>query len=205
MKRSIFISLGFIVAVGVLIKLSLTSGPSPEAYNAQIVSERAEKDNWMKTNEESPLWAQRDSVIGLKYFAPNMEFNVLAQLEPIEVKQVRVLQTSTGEVSRYLDYAWAVFTLGGKECRLLILEIMDMGPNRGTLFLAFADETSGEETYGAGRYIDLKKVPGSTSIELDFNKAYNPYCAYNDKYSCPFPPLENLLPIAVRAGEKAFK
>ena len=88
---------------------------------------------------------------------------------------------------------------------MLILEIMDMGPNRGKLFLAFADETSANETYGAGRYLDLKKVPAATSIELDFNLAYNPYCAYNDSYSCPFPPAENILRIAIRAGEKKYK
>jgi uncharacterized protein (DUF1684 family) len=128
----------------------------------------------------------------------------MASLEPVEQKQVRVLQTSTGEQARYLDYAWASFELQGKKCKLLILEVMDMGPNRGKLFLAFADETSAKETYGGGRYMDLKKVPAAASIELDFNKAYNPYCAYNENYSCPLPPRENLLRIAVRAGEKSF-
>jgi uncharacterized protein (DUF1684 family) len=204
MRRSLFVSIGLIAAVGVMVWLSLGPAPSSEAFNAQIESGRAAKDKWMRTDEKSPLFAKRDSFGGLNYFSPNTEFNVLAKLEPIEVKQVRVLQTSSGTESRYLDYAWAVFTLDGKECRLLILEIMDMGPTRGTLFLAFADETSGMETYGAGRYLDLKKVPGSTSIELDFNKAYNPYCAYNGSFTCPFPPLENNLPVAVRAGEKAF-
>jgi uncharacterized protein (DUF1684 family) len=72
------------------------------------------------------------------------------------------------------------------------------------LFLAFGDETSAVESYGAGRYLDIKKVPGSTSITLDFNLAYNPYCAYNDTYSCPLPPKENLLPVAIRAGEKVY-
>jgi uncharacterized protein (DUF1684 family) len=87
---------------------------------------------------------------------------------------------------------------------LLILEIIDVGPFSGTLFLAFADATSANETYGAGRYLDLKKVPGATSVTLDFNKAYNPYCAYSDKFSCPFPPKENVLKVAVKAGEKSF-
>jgi uncharacterized protein (DUF1684 family) len=87
---------------------------------------------------------------------------------------------------------------------LLILEILDVGPYRATLFLAFADATSANETYGAGRYLDLKKVPGATTVTLDFNKAYNPYCAYSDKFSCPFPPKENVLKVAVRAGEKSY-
>ena len=80
-----------------------------------------------------------------------------------------------------------------------------MGPFRGTLFLAFADATSAKESYGAGRYLDIKKVPGSTSLILDFNKAYNPYCAYNENFSCPFPPSENLLHVAITAGEKVYK
>ena len=92
----------------------------------------------------------------------------------------------------------------GIENKLLILELMEMGPQRGKLFLAFADETSGDETYGAGRYLDVKKVPAATSVVLDFNLAYNPYCAYNDSYSCPFPPKENILKIPIKAGEKTY-
>jgi hypothetical protein len=72
------------------------------------------------------------------------------------------------------------------------------------LFLAFGDETSARETYGAGRYLDVKKVPGSSTITLDFNLAYNPYCAYSDGFSCPLPPKENLLSIAINAGEKTY-
>ena len=72
------------------------------------------------------------------------------------------------------------------------------------LFLAFADETSAVDTYGAGRYLDVKKVPGSNTIVLDFNQAYNPYCAYVDKFSCPLPLPENLLKLAIRAGEKIY-
>jgi uncharacterized protein (DUF1684 family) len=81
---------------------------------------------------------------------------------------------------------------------------MDMGPTRGTLFLAFADKTSAVESYGSGRYLEVKKQPGAGSMVLDFNKAYNPYCAYVDGYSCPFPPKENTLDVFVRAGEKNY-
>jgi hypothetical protein len=87
---------------------------------------------------------------------------------------------------------------------LLILESIESGPLRGTLFLAFADGTSARETYGAGRYLDVKKVVGAATVELDFNKAYNPYCAYADHFSCPLPPRENILDIAIRAGEKSY-
>lgn len=108
------------------------------------------------------------------------------------------------ERRKHTEYAYAEFELDGIKNKLLILEIRDMGPYRGTLFLAFADKTSAVETYGAGRYLDVKKVPGATSVTLDFNEAYNPYCAYNDWYSCPFPPKENILEVAIQAGEKTY-
>jgi Uncharacterized conserved protein len=88
--------------------------------------------------------------------------------------------------------------------RVLILEFIQSGSYRGTLFLPFADETSADETYGAGRYLDLKKTPGASTMVLDFNKAYNPYCAYSDNFSCPFPPKENILKVAIKAGEKSY-
>ena len=115
-----------------------------------------------------------------------------------------VLPTSDGKEKKYLEHAYAEFELDGIVNKLLIMEITEAGPYRGTLYLAFADETSAHETYGAGRYLDLKKVPGASSILLDFNKAYNPYCAYSDSFSCPFPPKENILKVAIKAGEKSY-
>jgi uncharacterized protein (DUF1684 family) len=114
-----------------------------------------------------------------------------------------VLPTSDGIEKKYLEYAFAEFELDNVLSKLLILEIAE-GEYKGVLFLAFADETSTKETYGAGRYLELKKTPGASSITLDFNEAYNPYCAYSDKFSCPFPPKENLLKVPVRAGEKKY-
>jgi uncharacterized protein len=203
MKRYL-IPVVIILAVGAMVYFSTSSGPDPEAYAVFINSEREKKEAFLRQDPESPFRGAGDSIKSPEYFPPDLAFQVMASLEPVEQKQVRVLQTSTGEQARYLDYAWASFELQGKKCKLLILEVMDMGPNRGKLFLAFADETSAKETYGGGRYMDLKKVPAAASIELDFNKAYNPYCAYNENYSCPLPPRENLLRIAVRAGEKSF-
>jgi uncharacterized protein (DUF1684 family) len=203
MKR-LLIPILILLAIGAMVYFSTSSGPAPEEYAALINSEREKKEAFLRRDPASPFQGIGDSIKALDYFQPDLTFRVMASLEPVQQKQVRVLQTSTGEQERYLDYAWASFELQGKECKLLILEVMDMGPNRGKLFLAFADETSANETYGGGRYLDLKKVPAATSIELDFNKAYNPYCAYNENYSCPLPPRENLLNVAIRAGEKAY-
>lgn len=77
-------------------------------------------------------------------------------------------------------------------------------PVAQALFVPFVDETSGKETYGSGRYLDLEQARGDDYV-LDFNMAYNPYCAYNDDYVCPIPPRENKLPIEIRAGEKTYK
>jgi uncharacterized protein len=206
MKTSRIIILASLAAVATVFYLSVSSGPDPEQYAAEINEERKKKDVFLKEDDTSPLLPEdRDGFKELKYFAPDLRYNILANLEPVTNKQVRVLTTSTSEQTRYLEYAWATFELDGKENRLLILEVMEMGPNRGKLFLAFADDTSAGETYGGGRYLDLKKIPAATSIELDFNKAYNPYCAYNDGYSCPLPPTENILKVAILAGEKTFK
>lgn len=159
----------------------------------------------MRTANDSPFADSTESFRGLTYYPVNSRYRINARLVPVENKQARILATSDGTEKRYLEYAFAEFDLDGVKNRLLILEIMDMGPFRGTLFLAFADKTSGVDTYGAGRYLDIRKVPGSTSITLDFNEAYNPYCAYNDNFSCPFPPKENLLEVAIEAGEKNYQ
>lgn len=203
MKSShVIIIICFIAIIG-FVFYSLSGGNSDEAYAQTILKERKEKDAFMQ-GEESPFTDSTEVFTGLKYFPADMKYRLVANLEPIESKKVVILPTSDGLEQKYLEYAYATFTLDDIENKLLLLEVMDMGPQRGKLFLAFADATSAGETYGAGRYLDVKKVPGATSITLDFNLAYNPYCAYSDKFSCPFPPKENILKIAIKAGEKSY-
>ncbi len=158
----------------------------------------------MRSSDESPFGDEKKNFKGLNYFPVNLSYRISAKLISINDKKVVVLPTSDGLEKKYLEYAFAKFELNNQSCKLLILEIMEEGPYRGTLFLAFADSTSANETYGAGRYLDLKKVPGVSSIILDFNQAYNPYCAYSDNFSCPFPPKENILKTAILAGEKKY-
>ena len=179
-------------------------GTDDSAHQKKIEKLREEKNVYMRTASDSPFAGKVDEFNGLTYFAPDIKYKIKAKLIPVENKKAVVLPTSDGKTKRYMEYAHAVFSLEGQEHRLLILEIMDMGPYRGTLFLAFGDETSAHETYGAGRYLDVKKPKKPTSIILDFNEAYNPYCAYNDNYSCPFPPQENLLSLPILAGEKSY-
>jgi uncharacterized protein (DUF1684 family) len=194
-----------VVLVAAMFYTLSQQAPDSAAYIASIEKERVEKDEFMRSGDGSPFLQDSLDFQGLQYFPPDPAYRVTAKLEPVKTKEITVLGTSDGLTQSYLPYAHAMFELGGVENRLLILEVVTPGPFRGTLFLAFADATSANETYGAGRYLDVKKVAGATTIVLDFNKAYNPYCAYSDTFSCPLPPKENVLSIALRAGEKAYK
>lgn len=201
-KNIIFLIAAVVVLISIL--YSFLGGNDHAAYVSEMNKEREDKDRFMKTSKESPFAGDTVEFKGLQYYPPDPKYKVIADLTPIENKKPVTLGTNDAKEQRYLEYAYAEFDLDGYHHRLLILEIIDMGPFKGTLFFAFGDETSASETYGAGRYLDLTKVPGSTTITLDFNKAYNPYCAYTEKYSCPLPPAENLLKIPISAGEKTY-
>jgi uncharacterized protein (DUF1684 family) len=205
MKSSSVILILVVVIVAVIIAYSMSTGFVDKGYSEQIIKERTERDEYMKQDKESPFAGKPEGFAGLKYFPVNPAFRVVADLEPVKERKMVLLKTNDGKEQRYMEYAVASFRLGDKANKLIILEVVDSGPFRGTLFLAFADETSAFETYGAGRYLDVEKTPGATSITLDFNKAYNPYCAYSDSFSCPLPPRENILAIAVKAGEISYE
>jgi len=158
----------------------------------------------MRNSSESPFVEAQMDFSRLHYYPVDIRYKVIANLIPIQNKRTIILATNDGNEQRYIEYAFAEFDLDGYHNKLLILEVLEMGPSRGKLFLAFGDATSAVDTYGSGRYLDVAKTPGSSTITLDFNKAYNPYCAYVDKYSCPFPPPENLLQVSIKAGEKIY-
>ena len=200
--KSILILLSVAVIIAI-VYYSFVGGDS-QHYVDQIEEFRDDTDRFMRTSSESPFADRVEEYNGLRYFPPDEKYRIVATLKLVENKQSRALATSDGKDQQYQEYAYAEFDLGNRKNRLLILEIIETGPDRGDLFLAFGDETSANETYGGGRYLNVKKVPGSTTIELDFNKAYNPYCAYNADYSCPLPPRENLLDIPIRAGEMNY-
>jgi uncharacterized protein (DUF1684 family) len=205
MKTSSVILALVAVSVVIILFYSMSTGVVDKGYAEQVEADREQKNEFMRSDPGSPFASDTASFEGLKYFPPDARFKVVADLEYVEDKQVVVLETNDGLQQRYLEYARASFRLDNSEHKLLILEVMESGPFRGTLFLAFADQTSAFETYGAGRYLDVVKTPGATTISLDFNKAYNPYCAYADSYSCPLPPRENILSVAIKAGEMVYK
>lgn len=204
MKTKSILTILIVIIAVIIVFYSFRSGSDETSYRAELKKERAEKDMYMRSADDSPFAGNPESFTGLKYYEPDMRFRITAQLTEIKDRKAVLLQTSDGKQESYVEYAYAEFDFGGFHNKLLILESMSVGPLKGRLFLAFGDETSAGETYGAGRYLDVAKMPGAATILLDFNKAYNPYCAYSEKFSCPLPPKENLLEIAVRAGEKTY-
>ncbi len=204
MKTKNILIIAVAALMATILYYSFTGGSSDEGYISNLNKQRQAKDESMKSAEDSPFRDEKKNFKGLNYFPPDIKYRISAKLTPIENKKMIVLPTSDGKEKKYLEYAFAEFELNDTRVKLLILEIVENSQYRGALFLAFADSTSAIETYGAGRYLDLKKVPGATSVTLDFNEAYNPYCAYSDSFSCPFPPKENVLSTSVKAGEKKY-
>lgn len=179
---------------------SLTNGRDtvqPDVYRRQITDERRKKDQSFRTGTDSPI-TDKAAFTGLRYFAPDPAYRVQARLEPFADKtQKLVVRLTDGSEEVYDKYAHAVFSLNGKTCRLLIVKLGD------TYSILFRDATSGKKTYGGGRYVELDPADlTDTQVLLDFNEAYNPYCAYNPGYACPLPPTENTLPVAINAGEQ---
>lgn len=170
---------------------------SIEDYQKQVTKERQQKDNYFKTNSESPI-LDKSHFSGLSYFPADPSYRINARLEPFADKtQKMVVKLSDGSEEIYEKYAHAVFSLQGTVYRLLIVK------QNGNFSILFKDATSNKETYGGGRYIDLQpEAINGSELTLDFNAAYNPYCAYNPNYACPLPPDENTLDIPIPAGEK---
>lgn len=176
-------------------------------YEMHVIQEREEKDAAFLNPEESPL-PQEDipDFDGLDYFPVDEKYRVEAKLELTGDTSSIEIRTNTDRTPKYRRYAVATFTLEEDTLQLTLyqsVDLMDDPDYQNYLFLPFNDTTNGVETYGGGRYLDLK-TNSKDSVIIDFNKAYNPYCAYNAKYSCPIPPDENNLKIQIRAGEKAF-
>ncbi len=159
---------------------------------------RHQKDLFFGQHPESPLTpAQKRAFTGLAYFpeAPELRFEL--PVEPYADPETIQIQTSTGEVQRYRRFGKVHFPVEGQ------MVALDIYANQYGLFLPFADSLAGEETYPAGRYLEPEMLPDG-KVFIDFNLAYNPYCAYNDAWSCPLTPAENRLKVPIRAGEKIF-
>lgn len=189
-------------AAAVIIGYSFLSTDDPDRYVSSIEEIIDSRKRFLAFNDQSPFKLYGAQYKEPDYFPIDPAYRVRARVEPIENTQFVTINTSDGKSSRYTRHAWLHFELNGKTNRLLVLKPFGYGAS-SALFCAFADDTSGELTYGGGRYLDIS-LPGSSTLTLDFNLAYNPYCAYVDEYSCPLPPPENILSISIEAGEKTF-
>jgi uncharacterized protein (DUF1684 family) len=167
---------------------------------SELTEFRKHKDEFFATDPQSPLPSEeRRSFTGLKYYPENPALRFEATVTPSDDHQVVQMQTNTGEVRDYHKYGTFRFEVDGQPAELSVYS-----SGNGDAFVPFADATSGRETYGAGRYLDLEPLGGDRFL-VDFNLAYNPWCAYSPYYSCPLPPAENRLQVPIRAGEKNFK
>ena len=175
-------------------------------YVQSILQERAKKDSSFAADANSPIPAEQlVKFKGLRYFKVDPNLRLTAQLQKLAHSDSFKIMTSKGVERPIMRYGYFEVELQNRAHRLFVyklLDIQDRYPN--ALFLPFLDSTSGKESYGGGRYLDLE-VNESGLYELDFNRAYNPLCAYGRTiYRCPIPPEENRLPVSVRAGEKTW-
>lgn len=186
------------------------SAPDDSEYLEQLAAARANKDrlfretpdcNATSSDECSPVPPdKRAALLPLRYFPIDTNYSVPAVLRLADERPVFEMPTSTGALRRMQLVGVLEFTLHG-ETRSLGAFVPDGTQRIANLFVPFADETTGSETYSAGRYLDID--PTTTGYyTIDFNRAYNPYCAYNATYECPFPPPTNRMTAAVRAGER---
>jgi len=160
---------------------------------------RQMKDDYFARDPHSPLTPeQKQGFSGLKYFPENEGLRLHVEVEKHPDQEQLQMQTSTGDVQTYTRFGQFKFDVDGEESALTIYA------NEHGYFLPFVDALAGDETYGAGRYLEPEQQSNGEFL-IDFNMAYNPYCAYNEAYSCPIPPAENRLKVAVRAGEMNFK
>jgi uncharacterized protein len=163
---------------------------------------RQNRDSFFRTHANSPLTPeQRERFSSLSYFPEDEALRFEVELDTDGVSHEPVmLGTNTGIPKEFLPAGWARIEIEGEPVHLMVFR----ETGRGRYFLPFRDTTAGSETYAVGRYLDPQSTPDGRVI-LDFNYAYSPYCAYNDRWTCPIPPRENVLSVPVRAGERDFE
>ena len=165
---------------------------------SELTEFRKSKDQLFGKSNDSPLLPeQRHHFNGLAYFPENPGLRFEVAIDEFPSKEVTEIMTSTGESRPHLRWGTLSFSVEGQSATLTVYK--DVGGDE--FFLPFADATSDKETYGAGRYLELLAMDEDKFL-LDFNYAYNPYCAYNPRWSCPIPPFENRLKVPIHAGEK---
>ena len=162
---------------------------------------RANRNTYFRDHANSPLLPEQKACFAaLDYYPedPALRFEVKLEEATLDLAPIEV-GTGTAEAKSYSPAGWVEVTINGEPVRFVVYR--ELG--RGRYFLPFRDATAGRETHGAGRYVDPQETPNGTLV-VDFNYAYNPYCAYGDHFACVIPPFENRTTVPIRAGERAF-
>lgn len=197
-KNSTFIVAAIGIVFVALIVYQFYAVHGPRSYTAKINKERSLKDLQFKNSPDSPIkQTERAKFDKLTYYPANPGYVCPATLVAAEKKDTLRLSTTTGGITYVVRVGKFTFDLQGRKQELAAYMYLD--EERNGYFVPFRDLTSGVSTYGGGRYMDVSAGP---KILLDFNKAYNPYCVYNETYSCPLPPAENYIALEILAGEK---
>lgn len=201
MNQSRFFYLALLIAFLMLVIYTFWSPSAPaqdEVYLKKVEQKREEKIKFLTHDQQSPI-KNKEILKSLNYFKPDKRFLIKAKIERLEEPTTLSISLSTGESKNYIRFAKAKFQWEGKLYQLTLFKTALQDP---VVFIPFKDLTNNQSTYGAGRYMDVVVPKNALHIDLDFNLAYNPFCAYNDNFACPLPPVENHLNFAVEAGEK---
>ena len=200
------VSIGLSVTLSLAIVAAACSAPPPPGakdYAAKVAQDRSAKDATFQAGDDPVPKARHAEFLPLAYFPIDPDYDVPAVLKPIEDRTVVEMPTSTGTQRKMRRVGTLEFSLKGQPLKLTAFVEAD-ARTLDRLFVPFNDLTSVTETYAGGRYMDLDRT--ATGIyEVDFNRAYHPYCYYNATYECPIPPPENRLKTPIRAGEKLKK
>lgn len=201
LNPKLLVGLGLLLVLGYFFKDLVWND---DQYAAHLRQARQAKNDAFRRANDSPLeTAEREKFDSLKYYAPNKDYRFEAQLEPFPQRDTVQLPLTTGGADRYLRWGRASFILNQQEYKLTLYRKAD--GQDSTLFVPFTDRTNGRSTYGGGRYLDTPlPAPDDPKILLDFNAAYNPYCAYSAAYACPVPPADNRLAVEIPVGEKTY-
>ncbi len=188
------------IALAALVLVAACSH-APASYTDQIAAWHADKDRFMRESPQSPVPEdRRTSFPPLSYFPVDPANRVPALLQPAPPGPVIQMPTSTGQVRQMHRVGTLAFTLKGQPLTLgAFVEADQTDMNR--LFVPFGDLTNGVETYQGGRYLELERTP-TGFYDLDFNRAFHPFCLFNSSYDCPYPPPESRLKVPIRAGER---
>ena len=195
------------IATLILVFILVVSCEEKEAanYTETIKKHQYELNLLYNDQTQSPLKPEDlKNFSKLDFFPIDSTYRVKAIFKPLTAGKVVSIPTNTERISLYLEYALLQFSLNGIQEELTVYKSQELGEGN-YLFLPFTDPTNGIESYGAGRYIDLRFMePIEQEIWLDFNLSYNPYCAYNEDFSCPIPPANNNLNNPINAGVKKY-